>query len=117
MEPYIKKQTENENICAFFFKKDILLVYALQYKENPYNVYYYNAYGNLQYIDEISENYPNFPYSSKQYRKNGKLISAIYFTSHDTQYMYEADGEFNGLWHKDKMYDKNGKQKVTRTNW
>lgn len=111
------KQTENANICAFFFKKDILLVYALQYKENPYNVYYYNAYGNLQYVDEISENYPNFPYSSKQYRKNGKLISAIYFTSHDTQYMYEADGEFNGLWHKDKMYDKNGKQKVTRTNW
>ena len=111
------KETPQANICAFFFKKDILLIYAIQYKENPRLIYYYNAYGSLQYVDEISENYPNFPYTSKQYRRNGKLVSAIYFTSHDTQYMYGPDGEFTGLWHKEKMFDKNGKQKVTRTNW
>lgn len=110
-------ETEDAKICAFFFKKDILLIYALQYKNNPQRVYYYNAYGNLQYVDEISDNYPNFPYTSKQYRKNGKLVSAIYFSSHDTQYMYGPDGEFTGLWHKNKMFDKNGKQKITRTNW
>lgn len=111
------QETEEAKLCAFFLKKDLLLIYALQYKNNPQRVYYYNAYGSLQYVDEISENYPNFPYTSKQYKKNGKLISAIYFTSHDTQYMYGSDGEFTGLWHKDKMFDKNGKQKVTRTNW
>ncbi len=110
-------ETEGVRICAFFFKKDILLIYALQYKNNPQRVYYYNAYGSLQYVDEISDNYPNFPYNSKQYKKNGKLVSAIYFTSHDTQYMYGPDGEFTGLWHKNKMFDKNGKQKITRTNW
>ena len=110
-------ETEYAKICAFFFKKDILLIYALQYKNNLQRVYYYNAYGNLQYVDEISDNYPNFPYTSKQYRKNGKLVSAIYFSSHDTQYMYGPDGEFTGLWHKNKMFDKNGKQKITRTNW
>ena len=111
------QETEYAKLCAFFLKKDLLLIYALQYKNTPQRVYYYNAYGTLQYVDEISENYPNFPYTSKQFRQNGKLVSAIYFTSHDTQYMYGADGEFTGLWHKDKMYDKNGKQKVTRTNW
>ena len=31
--------------------------------------------------------------------------------------MYEPDGKFKGLWYKEKMYDKNGKQKVIRTNW
>lgn len=112
-----QKETEEANLCAFFFKKDILLIYALQYKNNLKNVYYYNAYGYLQYVDNISDNYPNFPYNSKQYRKNGKLVSAIYFVSSDMQYMYEPDGKFKGLWYKEKMYDKNGKQKVTRTNW
>ena len=111
------QETEEAKLCAFFLKKDLLLIYALQYKNNPQRVYYYNAYGSLQYVDEISENYPNFPYTSKQYKKNGKLISAIYFTSQDTQYMYGPDGEFTGLWHKNKMFDKNGKQKVIRTNW
>ncbi|MBQ8168939.1 hypothetical protein IJZ97_05950 [bacterium] len=110
-------QTEKANLCAFFFKSDILLIYALQYKDNPRNVFYYNAYGRLQYVDDISDNYPNFPYNSKQYRRNGKLVSAIYFVSHDMQYMYEPDGEFKGLWYKEKMYDKNGKQTMTRSNW
>ncbi len=111
------KENDEANICAFFFKKDILLIYALQYKDNLKNVYYYNAYGHLQYVDVISDNYPNFPYNSKQYRKNGKLVSAIYFTSPDIQYMFEPDGDFIGIWYKEKMYDKNGKQTVKRTNW
>lgn len=110
-------ETEDANLCAFFFRSDILIIYAIQYKNNPRNVYYYNAYGRLQYVDDISENYPNFPYNSKQYRVSGKPVSAIYFTSHDIQYMYEPDGKFKGLWYKEKMYDKNGKQKVIRSNW
>lgn len=111
------KETEEANICAFYYKKNILIVYALQYKNNPRNVYYYDPYGRLKYVDDISENYPNFPYNSKQYKANGKLVSAIYFTSKDMQYMYEPDGEFKGLWYKEKMYDSKGKQKVVRTNW
>lgn len=111
------KETDDANLCAFYFKKDILIIYAVQYKNNPRNVYYYDPYGHLKYVDDISENYPNFPYNSKQYRANGKLVSAIYFTSPDMQYMYEPDGKFKGLWYKEKMYDRNGKQKVIRTNW
>lgn len=110
-------ETEDANLCAFFYKKDILIIYAIQYKNNPRNVYYYNAYGYLQYVDDISDNYPNYPYNSKQYRKNGELVSAIYFTSPDTQYMYKPNKEFKGLWYKEKMFDANGKQTVERTNW
>ena len=110
-------ETEDANLCAFFYKKDILLIYAIQYKNNPRNVYYYNAYGFLQYADDISENYPNYPYTSRQYKKSGKPVSAIYFTSPEMQYMYKPDGKFKGLWYKEKMYDANGKQTVVRTNW
>lgn len=112
-----QKETEDANLCAFFYKNEILIVYAIQYKDNPRNVYYYNAYGSLQYVDDISKEYPNFPYNSKQYRKNGKLVSAIYFVSPEIQYMYNPDGSFKGLWYKEKMYDSKGKQVVERTNW
>lgn len=110
-------ETEEVNLCAFYYKNEILIVYATQYKKNPRNVYYYNAFGGLQYVDDISEEYPNFPYRSKQYRRNGKLISAIYFISPEMQYMYNPDGSFKGLWYKEKMYDSNGRQVVERTNW
>ncbi len=111
------KETKDANICSFYYKGNILIIYALQYKDNPRNVFYYDPYGHLKYVDVISENYPNFPYNSKQYKAGGKLVSAIYFTSKDMQYMYEPDGKFKGLWYKDKMYDRNGKQTVVRTNW
>ena len=104
-------------MCAFFNSKKVLLIYAVQYKNNLQKIYYYDALGNLRYVDEISDNYPNFPYFSKQYTRNGKLVSAIYFISKDMQYMYEPNGEFKGLWYKDKMYDRRGKQTATRSNW
>ena len=110
------KETKDANICSFYYKGNILIIYALQYKNNPRNVFYYDPYGHLKYVDVISENYPNFPYNSKQYKAGGKLVSAIYFTSNDMQYMYEPDGKFKGLWYKDKMYDRHGKQTVVRTN-
>lgn len=109
-------ETPQYRLSAFFSGK-ILISYAIQYKKNPRTVYYYDAMGHLKYVDMISENYPNFPYWSKQYRVNGKMISAIYFVSHDMQYMYEPDGEFQGVWFMDKMYDRHAKQTLTRTNW
>ncbi len=111
------KETKDANICSFYYKNNILIIYALQYKNNPNNVFYYDPYGRLRYVDIISENYPNFPYNSKQFKSNGKLVSAIYFKSKDLQYMYEPDGKFRGVWYKEKMYDRKGKQTVIRTNW
>lgn len=111
------KETDTENLCGFYYKDNLLISYAIQYKDDLKTVYYYDAYGHLRYIDKFSDNYPNFPYMSKQYRANGSLVSAIYFMSHDMQYMYESDKEFKGAWYKDKMYDRHAKQVLTRTNW
>lgn len=110
------KETDSENLCGFY-KGKLLISYAIQYKKDLRTVYYYDSLGKLRYIDKFSENYPNFPYMSKQYRANGTLVSAIYFMSHDMQYMYNDDGSFKGAWYKDKMYDAHAKQILTRTNW
>lgn len=110
--------TETKNYkLGGFFSGNILISYAIQYKNNPRTAYYYDAFGRLRYVDSISDNYPNFPYWSKQYKANGKMISAIYFVSHDMQYMYEPDGKFQGVWFKDKRYTRDAKQDLTRTNW
>lgn len=110
------KETDNENLCGFY-KGKLLISYAIQYKNDLKTVYYYDAMGKLRYIDKFSQNYPNFPYTSKQYRTNGTLVSAIYFMSHDMQYMYNEDKTFKGAWYKDKMYDAHAKQVLTRSNW
>ena len=109
--------TLDANLSAFYFQERVLYMYAVQYKNNQNTIYYYNARGTLEYVDNLSENYPNYPYISKQYRINGKLVSAIYFASKDLQYMYKPNEEFQGIWYKDKMFDKKGKQTLTRTNW
>ena len=110
-------ETSDAKLCAFFYKEKLLYMYAIQYKEKPHNVYYYHGFGNLKYVDVLSENYPNFPYYSKQYRSNGTLAGAIYFVSHDLQYIYLPDGTFKGVWYKEKMFDRNAKLILTRTNW
>lgn len=110
------KATDSENLCGFY-KGNLLISYAIQYKNDLRSVYYYDALGNLRYVDKFSDNYPNFPYMSKQYKSNGELVSAIYFMSHDMQYMYNNDATFQGAWYKDKMYNRHAKQVLTRTNW
>lgn len=110
-------ESKEAKICAFMYKENLLYMYALQYKSNPRAAYYYSAFGKLKYIDNMSDNYPNFPYYSKQYRTNGTLAGAIYFISHDLQYIYKPDGTFKGVWYKEKMFDQNGKQILSRTTW
>jgi len=114
------QETKDFNMSGFFkkFKNDeILYSYALQPKNDTRHVYYYSAMGSLAYVDESSLNYPNFPYHSKQYRASGKLAGAIYFENRNLQYIYKPNGEFKGVWYKDKMYDRSGKELLTRTNW
>ncbi len=110
-------EDEDAKYCAFYYKNNTLVMYAIQYKNNPKKAFYYTAFGGLRYTDLMSDEYPNFPYTSMQYDRKGQLKSAIYFVSKDLQYMYGPDKEFQGIWYKDKMYDKNGKQVLTRSNW
>ena len=110
-------EDEDAKYCAFFYKRNTLVMYAIQYKNNPKNAFYYTAFGKMYYTDVMSDEYPNFPYTSMQYDRKGRLKSAIYFVSKDIQYMFGPDKEFQGVWYKDKMYDKNGKTVLTRSNW
>lgn len=110
-------EDEDAKYCAFYYKKNTLVMYAIQYKNLPNRAFYYSAYGKLYYTDIMSDGYPNFPYTSMQYNRKGQLKSAIYFISKDLQYMFGPDKEFQGIWYKDKMYNKEGKQTLTRTNW
>ena len=110
------KETDDENLCGFY-KGKLLISYAIQYKNDLRKVYYYDVLGNLRYVDNMSENYPNFPYSSKQYRVNGTLAGAIHFESHDLQYVFNNNKSFKGVWYKDKMFNNKAKQIMTRTNW
>ena len=117
---YDVKETKDANLSSFFksFKnQQILYMYAIQYKNNMNHAFYYDVLGRLQYVDYMSENYPNFPYYSVQYRSNGTIAGTIYFVSKDIQYTYNSDGDFKYLWYKSKMYDRKGKEIMTRTNW
>ncbi|MBE7712204.1 MAG: hypothetical protein E7Z87_00495 [Cyanobacteria bacterium SIG26] len=110
-------EDEDARYCAFYHKNNTLMIYAIQYKNNPRQAFYYSPFGKMYYTDLMSDEYPNFPYTSMQYNRKGKLSSAIYFVSKDLQYMFGPDKQFQGVWYKDKMYDKNGKQTLTRTHW
>lgn len=110
------EELDNYNISAFYYKNQKnIYMYALQDKKDLTKSYYYDALGHLRYVDFIYGEYPDYPYYSIQYRISGKPISAIYFISKDSQYLFEPDGTFKGLWYKHNMYDKHSKVILKRT--
>lgn len=109
---------EEAKYSPFYYKKNTLIIYAIQYKNDFHNsLYYFGFGGKLYYVDITSNDYPNFPYYSMQYDKHGNLKSAIYFVSSDIQYMYNADKEFQGVWYKNQMLNLDAKQVSTREGW
>ena len=110
------KELDENNISAFYFKNQKhIYMYALQYKKDVSKIYYYSALGKLKYIDYVLGDYPDYPYYSIQYRISGKPVSAIYFVSKDTQYLFAPDGTFTGVWYKHNLYNKSSKIILTRT--
>ena len=111
------KEDEDAKYNPFYYKNNTLVIYAIMYNNDIHHALYYNPYGKLYYVDITSDEYPDFPYYSMQYDRKGNLKSAIYFVSHDIQYMFNAKKEFIGIWYKDKMYDTGNKQISTREGW
>ena len=112
------KEFKGSNISAFYYKnmKNIYM-YALQDKKDLSKAYYYDALGNLKYVDFIFGEYPDYPYYSIQYRISGKPVSAIYFISKDCQYMFTPNGDFTGVWYKHNMYGKSSEVLLKRTTY
>lgn len=111
-----KKEDDQKHYCGFFVKK-LLIAYGFQYKNNMKNIYYYDAMGHLRWVDVFSAEYPKFPYWSYQYYRNGELVAAYYYISDYDQYVFTPDKKFKGRWYKEKMYNRNAKVIMTRSNW
>ena len=112
------KEYKGNNISAFYAgKSKNIYMYALQDKRDLSKSFYYDALGNLRYVDFIEGDYPDYPYYSIQYRISGKPVSAIYFLSKDCQYMFNPKGEFEGVWYKHNMYNKKNKIILKRTTY
>ncbi len=111
------KENPTERLAGFYAKGDkYIYMYGIEYKNDISTIYYYDMLGNLRYIDKMSENYPNYPYYTLQYRVNGTLAGVVYFTSKDTQYVYK-NGNFKGVWFNDTMFNSKAKKIMTRTNY
>lgn len=111
-----KKEDSEKNYCGFYLGK-LLIAYGIQYKNDMKNIYYYDAMGHLRWIDVFSSQYPNFPYWSYQYYRNGELVAAYYYVSGIDQYVFDEKKKFRGRWYKDKMYNRNAKVIMTRSNY
>ena len=112
------KEYKENRISAFYYKRMARpFMYALQDKQDSSNAFYYDVMGHLQYVDFINGYYPDYPYYAIQYRISGKPISAVYYVSEDCQYLFNPNGEFEGVWYKHKLYNKKNKVILTRTTY
>jgi len=112
------KEFKGNRISAFYYKKmKNPFMYALQDMKDPSNAFYYDAMGNLRYVDFINGDFPDYPYYSIQYRINGTPVSAVYYISEDCQYLYKPNGEFEGVWYKHNLYNQKNKIILKRTTY
>ena len=112
------KEFKDNNISAFYYKKmKNIYMYALQDKKDVTKAYYYDAMGILRYVDFNFGEYPDYPYYSIQYRISGTPVSAIYFVSKDCQYLFKPNGDFEGVWYKHNLYNKENKIILKRTTY
>jgi len=105
---------QDRKLAGFYIFEKILYIYALKYENSKKNIYYYDAMGNLRYVDILEKPYDEYPYKAYQYNNKGKLIGVAYYVSEDDQYAFKADGKFYCRWYQDKCYDKKAKMVITR---
>lgn len=111
-----KKEDAQNNYCGFY-KWNLFVAYGIQHKNNLRTIYYYDAMGNLRWVEILGGNYPDFPYWSYQYYKNGELAAAYYYLSNYDQYMFDNNKKFIGRAYKEKIYNKNAKVIMIRSNY
>ena len=87
------------------------------FQKDESKAYYYATLGNKRNVAFIYADYPDYPYYSIQYRISGKPVSAIYFVSEDCQNLFKPDGEFEGVWYKHNLYNKESKIILKRTTY
>ncbi len=112
------KEYKENKISAFFYRKmKNPYMYALQGKKDTSNAFYYDAMGDLRYVDFYNGDYPNYPYYTIQYRISGTPVSVVYSISEDCQYLFKPNGKFEGIWYKHNLYNKKNKIILKRTTY
>ena len=105
---------QDRKLAGFYIFEKLLYAYAIKYENKKKNIYYYDAMGNLRYVDILEKPYDEFPYKAFQYKSNGKLVGVTYYIAEDDQYAFKANGDFYCRWYQDKCYDKKAKMVITR---
>lgn len=89
--------------------------YAISYKNNIYS-YYYKKNGQLVNIVIDDANSKTYPFLSKKYDLNGKLVRVFLIVSSSESFVFTPDKLLTAHWLNDKCYDENNKIKSTRTS-
>lgn len=79
-------------------------MYALQYKNSPKKTFYYDPMGRLKFIDFRYGGFPEFPFYTKKYSINGKLVRAMYMQNPETMYIYSDKGSFIGVKYRNDVF-------------
>lgn len=83
--------------------------YAVIYNTNINYVYYYDINGKLGSV-EIRNKYRNsYPFLSRKYDTNGKLVLVGLFVSKQESFAFTPDKSLTSYWIKDTCYDSAGK--------
>jgi len=95
----------NVELQPFFLgRSKYVYMYALQFQNSPQKTFYYDAMGRLKFVDFRYGGFPQYPFYTKKYAINGKLVRAMYLQSPDTMYIYSNKGSFIGVKYQNTVY-------------
>lgn len=87
--------------------------YAVNYKNNPKQVFYYNNHGILTHT-EIRTGL-NYPYKTYKYSTNGELVNMGLRISEDETFIFDKNGNMLAHWLSNNCFDENQNIIMTRT--
>ena len=96
---------QNDRFLCPFYLNETIVSYAVTYKNNSINTYYYNVFGSLLKID-IQNNETKFPKRILSYSRFGSLIGVIFETSEEEEFVYDKNGKLLARWLNQDLYNK-----------
>ena len=81
--------------------------YAVMYKDNPLNVWYYSEEGILTHI-EVKDR-AEYPFKAYKYDTEGKLVNMSLRVSKAETFIFNPAGKLIAHWVRENGYDENGK--------
>lgn len=98
-------QYKNVNLQPFRLGRTRhVYMYALQYQDSQQKTFYYDALGRLKFVDFRYGDFPQYPFYTKKYAINGKLVRAMYLQTPEIMYIYSDKGSFIGVKYKNTVY-------------